>query len=582
MQRERIVKVRKIISSLMVVFLLGLPVHAAQIDIDTEYFKGKVGINKMSPAAALDVIGSANSTAISSFRGLDNQDLTQWYDASGALKASVDKDGKLFASGFRLGTTTTAGYILQAAADGTATWVNPSTITTTIPDLTNLSGNISTSGRITSTYVGTGYAIAAMSADVYAGRNVGIGTGAAALGARLDILSSRAESVINIKASNTSGSASPFTVRDNANTQLTRLNPYASSDNYLFDTASPGSSAVIFEIKNAGVSRLSVDNTKTTIIGQLDVGSSGAGTLNTGNVNNIIITKPSTGTATLTLGTGSSLSVLASKAITLTSTNASATLNIGAGGDLGSNAFNSTPYAPLADPSFSGIVSIPLSFKLGNVTVSATAAQLNKLAETPNGSGSLVYGTAPAISDPTISNLSVSKITIPTTGVGKVLKSTGTGLEWGDDLQGNLTTTTGLTLGDAATNSGKITLADPLVLSQNPAASTVNITANTGIATLANSIVRIKGCGPVATDPTCATPIAVVASAATPIAAGVDGQVLIIVGKGGSVTFTRVAAGGANVPLLLATQQVTIGDGSTLTLIYDGNRWVETNRSLNQ
>ncbi len=74
----------------------------------------------------------------------------------------------------------------------------------------------------------------------------------------------------------------------------------------------------------------------------------GAATATT--VNKLTITAPAT-SATLTIANTKSLTV--NNSLTLSGTDAS-TLNIGAGGTLGSNAYTSTAYAPLASPTFTG------------------------------------------------------------------------------------------------------------------------------------------------------------------------------------------------------------------------------------
>jgi hypothetical protein len=56
------------------------------------------------------------------------------------------------------------------------------------------------------------------------------------------------------------------------------------------------------------------------------------------------------------------------------------TLNAGAGGTLGSNAFTSTAYAPLASPTFTGTVTIPTPFTIGAVSMTATGTELNFVA----------------------------------------------------------------------------------------------------------------------------------------------------------------------------------------------------------
>ena len=74
-------------------------------------------------------------------------------------------------------------------------------------------------------------------------------------------------------------------------------------------------------------------------------------------INKVTITTPATG-ATLTIPNG-------------------VTLNAGAGGTLGSNAFTSTAFAPLASPTFTGTVTIPTPFTLGAVSVLPTGTELN-------------------------------------------------------------------------------------------------------------------------------------------------------------------------------------------------------------
>ena len=85
------------------------------------------------------------------------------------------------------------------------------------------------------------------------------------------------------------------------------------------------------------------------------------------------------------------------------------TLNIGGGGTLGTNAYTSTAYAPLASPTFTGTVTIPSPFTVGATSVTSTGTQLNYLnsATGTTGTGLLVLGTAPSLA---------STVTIGTTG----------------------------------------------------------------------------------------------------------------------------------------------------------------------
>lgn len=112
-------------------------------------------------------------------------------------------------------------------------------------------------------------------------------------------------------------------------------------------------------------------------------------------INKVTLTAPATG-STLTIADGKTLTV--SNTMTLTATDGS-TLAIGGGGTLGSNAYTSTAYAPLASPTFTGAVTIPTPFTIGAVSMTSTGTQLNYLnaATGVTGSGSVVLSAAPAL-----------------------------------------------------------------------------------------------------------------------------------------------------------------------------------------
>ena len=82
------------------------------------------------------------------------------------------------------------------------------------------------------------------------------------------------------------------------------------------------------------------------------------------------------------------------------------TLNIGAGGTLGSNAFNSTAFAPLASPAFTGTVTIPTPFTLGAVSVTSTGTQLNYLNAATGTTGTttsnIVFSASPTLVTPAL------------------------------------------------------------------------------------------------------------------------------------------------------------------------------------
>lgn len=89
------------------------------------------------------------------------------------------------------------------------------------------------------------------------------------------------------------------------------------------------------------------------------------------------------------------------------------TLNAGAGGTLGSNAFTSTAYAPLASPTFTGIVTIPTPFTLGAISVTSTGTQLNYLSGATGtaGTGNVVLDNTPTLITPVLGTATFTKLT---------------------------------------------------------------------------------------------------------------------------------------------------------------------------
>lgn len=103
-------------------------------------------------------------------------------------------------------------------------------------------------------------------------------------------------------------------------------------------------------------------------------------------------------TGTFTLAAAKTLTV--SNTVTLTATDGS-TLAIGGGGTLGSNAYTSTAYAPIASPTFTGTVTMPTPFTLGATSVTSTGTQLNYLnaatGTTGTASTNLVFSASPTL-----------------------------------------------------------------------------------------------------------------------------------------------------------------------------------------
>jgi len=90
-------------------------------------------------------------------------------------------------------------------------------------------------------------------------------------------------------------------------------------------------------------------------------------------INKVAITAPATG-STLTIADGKTLT--ASNSLILTGTDGS-TLNVGTGGTLGSNAYTSTAFAPLASPALTGIPTAPTAAAGTNTTQIATTAYVD-------------------------------------------------------------------------------------------------------------------------------------------------------------------------------------------------------------
>lgn len=104
----------------------------------------------------------------------------------------------------------------------------------------------------------------------------------------------------------------------------------------------------------------------------------------------------------------------------------SAITSSGAGGSLGTNAFTSTAYAPLASPTFTGTVTLPTPFTLGAVSVTSTGTQLNYLSAASGTTGTtstnVVFSTSPSLVTPalgvaTATSLAIGGATIGSNGL---------------------------------------------------------------------------------------------------------------------------------------------------------------------
>jgi hypothetical protein len=195
------------------------------------------------------------------------------------------------------------------------------------------------------------------------------------------------------------------------------------------------------------------------------------------------------------VASGKALTV--SNSLTLAGTDAS-TLNIGAGGTLGSNAFTSTAYAPLASPTFTGTVVIPSPFTLGATSVTSTGTQLNYLnaatGTTGTTSSNLVFSTSPSLTTPNIGAATATTVN------GLTFTSNGTGFS----IAGGTTSKT-LTMSNTLTFAG--TDSSTLNIGSGGTLGTAAFTASSGYATSgANSnITSLSGLTGAITTPTSIT-----------------------------------------------------------------------------
>jgi len=131
------------------------------------------------------------------------------------------------------------------------------------------------------------------------------------------------------------------------------------------------------------------------------------------SINKLAITAPATG-ATLTIADGKTFT--AANTLTL-SGNDGASLAIGAGGTLGTGAYATIGnYAPLANPTFTGTVTLPSPFTLGATSVTTTGTQFNYLASASGTTGTtnLVFSNSPTLVSPSLGVASATSLSAPT------------------------------------------------------------------------------------------------------------------------------------------------------------------------
>lgn len=139
------------------------------------------------------------------------------------------------------------------------------------------------------------------------------------------------------------------------------------------------------------------------------------GNLSATSFNKVSITNPA---ASATLTVANLKTVIFNNTLTFAGTDGS-TLNIGAGGTLGSNAFSSAAYAPLASPSFTGTVNIA-SLTASQAVVTDASKNLISLSYTPAATASTIVSRDSNI-NVGLNNLSLKYATTVTAAGNTVL-----------------------------------------------------------------------------------------------------------------------------------------------------------------
>ena len=245
------------------------------------------------------------------------------------------------------------------------------------------------------------------------------------------------------------------------------------------------------------------------------------------SINKMAITAPAT-SSTLAVADGKTATI--SNTLTLTSTDG-ATLAVGGGGTLGSNAYTSTAFAPLASPTFTGVVTFPTPWTLGATSVTSTGTQLNYLnaatGTTGTASTNIVFSAGPTMTGTTtVATLAATTIN------GAALSGTFTG---NPTLSGNATFSGQLI--ETGTSAPASAAGNTVVMGTIAAPSL----ANNGQAFLYNTLVNggiLQGQG--------STYDAVVANKSGTVAMGVSTGLPDVV-FGGKITAASLATPSANI-----------------------------------
>ena len=321
-------------------------------------------VTSTTPVANLSIGGNA-ATATNATTVTTNANLTGPITSVGNATSVASQTGT--GSTFVMNTSPT----LVTPDLGTPTALVGTNITGTAAGLT--AGNVTTNANLTGEVTSVGNAATVTNAAVIGKVLTGYTSGAGVVAATDNIL----EAIQKLDGNNAT------------NANLT--GPITSVGNATSVAAQTGTGSTF------------VMNTSPTLV------TPNIGAATATSINKVTITAPAT-SSTLTIAEGKTLT--SSNTLTLAGTDGS-TLNIGAGGTLGSNAYTSTAYAPIASPTFPGTVAIPSPFTLGATSVTTTGTQLNYLnaATGTTGTGLAVFATSPSLVTPDLGTPSSATLT---------------------------------------------------------------------------------------------------------------------------------------------------------------------------
>lgn len=386
---------------------------------------------------------------------------------------------------------------------------------------------------------------------------------------------------------------------------LTLANNKAFTVSNTLTLAGTDSTVMTFPSTSATIARTDAANTFT---GTQTIGALVATTVN-GNTF-------TTGTGVLTIAASKTLTV--SNTLTLAGTDTS-TLNIGAGGTLGSNAFTSTAYAPAASPTFTGTVTLPDSTTITSsghsaltltgalaVAFSTTGVKLKQNAATitdsTTGAGTLATTAVDYLASPTLAT-AANAITVtnayhlyvqdPIAGTNVTMTnkwSAGFDSLTGGTAQTFKVTAAGVMTAAAGTINGTFTTTGTVTLATN----SLTVSSSTGHSSGANTSCFAWSSTSVSTgtiDTTISRNAAGVVQIGASTGAAASGSLLLAtLTASGNINLKTTTVGAlgsaatvgatafvtdANTTLILGLGLTAVGGGANKVPVYaDGSNWI--------